>query len=377
MSHDAQTFPAITVLMMKMRGRSIAAFVRNYWNLGATIVGSLAFALLLWQGPWWLDGAHLRRGKLEPADGVVITGFRASLVAAVGGVVASLTLHHNRKKDARDAELAREGHVTGRYVEAVKLLASDALTERLGGIYALERIMRDSERDHNTVVEVLSAFIREHAPKKAANGERSGVEPKAEGDTRRGQLRGDLQAALVVLGRRPDREPLEEEGGLERINLTQTDLRGAELYNHSLRNIELREAWLDNAQFFRVDLFGAELQRSCFVGADFCWANLLIVNLEGADLRNARLHGACLENATLRRADLRGADMTEAQLQGADLRDAQLDGTTGLTVEQIIEARIFPSTKLPMHIAQDAHVRVRIEECEIEEAERRAARQVR
>lgn len=32
--------------------------------------------------------------------------------------------------------------------------------------------MRDSERDHNTVVEVLSAFIREHARKEdaAVNG---------------------------------------------------------------------------------------------------------------------------------------------------------------------------------------------------------------
>ncbi|MFE5158109.1 pentapeptide repeat-containing protein [Streptomyces sp. NPDC056697] len=360
--------------MVKMRGRSSATFVSRYWKLGAAVVGSLVFMLLLWQGPWWLDGAHLRKGNLEPADGVVITGFRASLVAAVGGVVAALTLHHNRNKDAHDAELAREGQVTGRYVEAVKLIASDILTERLGGIYALERIMRDSERDHNTVVEVLSAFIREHAQKHDASEEPSEAEAKVEGGRRRGQLRGDLQAALVVLGRRPEREAMEEEGGLERVNLTQTDLRGAELYNHSLRNIELREAWLDNAQFFRTDLFGAELQGSRFKGADFCWANLLIVNLAGADLRNVRLHGACLENATLWGVDLRGADMTEAQLQGADLREARLDGTKALTVEQVIDARIFPSTKLPTHIAQDVRVQARISECEIEEAERQAAR---
>ena len=33
---------------------------------------------------------------------------------------------------------------------------------RLGGIYALKRIA-DSQRDHPTVVEVLSAFVREHS----------------------------------------------------------------------------------------------------------------------------------------------------------------------------------------------------------------------
>jgi Pentapeptide repeats (8 copies) len=36
----------------------------------------------------------------------------------------------------------------------------DTCKIRLGGIYALERIARDSPRDQPTVVEVLSAFIR-------------------------------------------------------------------------------------------------------------------------------------------------------------------------------------------------------------------------
>ena len=34
---------------------------------------------------------------------------------------------------------------------------------RIGGIYALERIARDSAKDHPTVMEVLTAFIREHS----------------------------------------------------------------------------------------------------------------------------------------------------------------------------------------------------------------------
>jgi hypothetical protein len=34
---------------------------------------------------------------------------------------------------------------------------------RIGGIYALERIARDSAIDHPTVMEVLAAFIREHS----------------------------------------------------------------------------------------------------------------------------------------------------------------------------------------------------------------------
>ncbi|MCM2416359.1 hypothetical protein [Streptomyces sp. RKAG290] len=53
--------------------------------LAAAFVG---YALLLWQGPWWLDGDRLRRRDLQPADGVVITGFRTTLVALGAGAVA-------------------------------------------------------------------------------------------------------------------------------------------------------------------------------------------------------------------------------------------------------------------------------------------------
>lgn len=50
-------------------------------------------------------------------------------------------------------------------------LGDENLDVRLGGIYALERPMVDSERDHQTIVEVPTAFLREHAttPAEAAS----------------------------------------------------------------------------------------------------------------------------------------------------------------------------------------------------------------
>ena len=56
-----------------------------------------------------------------------------------------------------------QGQVTDRYTKAIEQLGSDKLDVRIGGIYALERIARDSARDHPTVMEVLTAFIREHS----------------------------------------------------------------------------------------------------------------------------------------------------------------------------------------------------------------------
>ncbi|MEU2072264.1 hypothetical protein [Streptomyces anulatus] len=158
----------------------------RYWPHALAALGILIFGLLLWKGPWWLDAAHLRRTNLQPADGVVITGFRTVLVAV--GVAASAAvgllythrshqtarelLDHTREKDREQAKLTREGQVTDRYVEAIKLLAAkdegrrgSGLMERLGGIYALERIMRDSAKDHDTVVQVLVAFVRQQVPR--------------------------------------------------------------------------------------------------------------------------------------------------------------------------------------------------------------------
>ena len=57
--------------------------------------------------------------------------------------------------------LSREGHVTDRYSKAIEQLGSEHLGVRVGAIYALERVMIDSPRDHPTTVEVLAAFLRE------------------------------------------------------------------------------------------------------------------------------------------------------------------------------------------------------------------------
>ena len=53
--------------------------------------------------------------------------------------------------------------MTDRYAKAIEQLGWDKLDVRVGGIYAIERVARDSARDHLTVMEVLTAFIREHS----------------------------------------------------------------------------------------------------------------------------------------------------------------------------------------------------------------------
>jgi hypothetical protein len=108
--------------------------------------------------PDWLAHHDVGSGKgplhetaLDNAPGPLLT-LSAGLVALVALIFTARTFH-----------LSREGQVTDRYTKAVEQFGSDKLDVRIGGIYALERIARDSAKDHPAVMEVLTAFTREHS----------------------------------------------------------------------------------------------------------------------------------------------------------------------------------------------------------------------
>ena len=156
---------------------------------------------------------------------------------------------------ALNFNLSREGQVTDRYTKAIEQLGSEKLDVRIGGIYALERVARDSAQDHPTVMEVLSAFIREHSRT-----------PPAGPGLERWPL-PDVQAAVVVVRRRNAKRDLQP------IDLSGADLAAADLAGVNFRGADLHGA----------DLHGADLH-----GADLTTANLRGTNLTAANLRHAR-----------------------------------------------------------------------------------------
>jgi hypothetical protein len=339
--------------------------------LSAVILG---YSLLLWRGPWLIDGTHLRTRDLEPADGVVITGFRTTLVALGAGVIAAIslyythrTLQHTRDKDRVQAEIEREGQVTDRYVEAIKLLSSDSLTERLGGIYALQRIMHDSAKDHVTIVNVLAAYIRSH---RFGVDDPSADPANASRDSSSAHLSEDVGAALSVIARRPDRHLSDEWVDLRSIDFRGADLREADLQAADLREARFEGTRLRGAVLNRADLRGADLRFADLKGADLRTADLRGANLQVADLESADLRKANLGGAVLRGANFRYADLGDTDLLRADLREADLAVTNGkseygsLEPAQVAKARIYRSTRLPAAVARQAVVLRRIEMCE-------------
>ena len=240
-----------------------------------------------------------------------------------------------QKTTQQQQDLALNGQRADRFVKAIDQLGqegNDKLGIRVGGIYALETLMRDSPGDENTIIEVLGAFIRTHSP-------RPKVIPKPVPSSP-----VDVRAALSVLGRRPDPDshrPVDLANtllGLDHIDLRRADLRdtslpdadlrGANLYGANLRAADLNRADLADADLIDADLGGADLGGADLDRAVLDSAYLDLTLLRGASLRGAFLTAAHLRYANLTRADLTRADLTSADLRGAHLSGAQLGCTT-------------------------------------------------
>lgn len=289
------------------RGVVIAMTIRTWpparWLLASCLVALAIGGLLLlaiWVVPAALVGPS--RSGLSDADRLrALNDVRSPLVTVVGGLLLFAGAAIGAVLTARTIRVNREGQLTERFSRAVDQLGSDKLDVCLGGIYALERIAQESPTDHGPIVEILSAYLREHAAWKADD---KSVRRIARKTDEGGGPRADFQAAATVLGRRA------------------AEHRRLERYRLDLANVDLRGANLFDVHWERAFLEGAHLE-----GADFGGAFLSDANLHDAHLDEAVLIDAHLDRAYLLGAHLRGANLRNASIGGAQVYEAELKKT--------------------------------------------------
>jgi hypothetical protein len=287
------------------------------WTIGgsAAVVLGLAITWVLFVPTAdWL--AHHDVGQVTGSvHETAVDNARGRLLTLGAGLFAAGALVFT----ARNFTLSREGQVTDRYTKAIEQLGSDKLDVRIGGIYALERVARDSARDHPTVMEVLTAFIREHSREQWPPSDDSADQVRTR------STRPDVQAALTVVGRRDPHCDIRQidltDAHLNRADLTRAHLSGADLTRADLKDARLGSADLTRADLVVAVLTGARLEDAVLTGAKLGGAILIVT-----DLTRAVLDGAILVDADLTRADLTGANLTGANLDGADLTVAVWPG---------------------------------------------------
>ncbi|AKB31106.1 Pentapeptide repeat family protein [Methanosarcina siciliae HI350] len=299
--------------------------------------------------------------------------YRATLAQIFGGIAIAIGLYYTWRRISisekelkatqknlaitqKNLRVAQEGQITERFTRAVDQLGNPAMEIRLGGIYALERIANESEKDYWPIMEILTAYVRKNSSIDAIENKNVTLlaidiqanESKQKEVPETKKIALDIQAVLTVLGRRKntfyDGESNSlnlshsrlQAADLEKANFEGADLEGANLEGANLVMTHLEEANLRNAHLEEADFFethlqqanlgGAYLEKTYITNSYLVEASLMGAHLEDADFRWTHLEGADLVGAYLKRANLEGSHLEGSHLIEANLTEANLKG---------------------------------------------------
>ena len=285
----------------------------------------------------------------------------------IAAIIAFFLAIWRSKVSERQAETAHRTLLNEQHQKGTEMLGSNVLAVRLGGIYALQRLASDhAPLYHLQIIDQFCAFLRNPSDTKSTVTYR--FAPRAE----------DKMAVIDAIRSRGQEGILLEKAQGYRLNLENTDLRGANLEGANLARAILTRALLAGVTGSDVNLTEANLDLAnisspgyvktlmgntgivtSLPGIRLCGASLFRTNFShshlpkakfcGAKMQDAILHDAVLPGADLSKCDLRDADLSETKLQGAIWREAELNdailsganltGSIGLTQGQIDEAR--------------------------------------
>jgi len=232
------------------------------------IVAALVLAIIVvikWAPAWLASNDHMSAVQRAEDVGRV----RTALLATLAGLIAVVGAYYT----SRTFALNRLGQTTERFTRAIDQLGSKVLDVRIGGIYALDRLARESRGDYGPIMEIFAAYVRDHAPLRA--GAADGAADARKDLTKQGT---DVQVVLAILVRpRVNRAPAPD--------LSFTALPGARFRDAHLEGANLKGAHLPDA-----DLSYAHLQKAMLEGA-----NLQTVH----NLKSANLQGTTYDAATV------------------------------------------------------------------------------
>jgi hypothetical protein len=294
--------------------RYLLAPLRRYSLPVLFFVVLTILGVLLWRYLAWRELAS----TLPAKDRIQLENEALRTIAQVLGgtffLITAYFTYRTVRATEKNVSTSQEGQITERFTRAIEQLGDkEKLEVRLGAIYALERIAQDSERDHQQIMEVLCAYVRENAPRKDTETEQQSPKPRA-----------DIQAILTVIGRRTVAHEKKENP----IDLYEIDLRGIHLFRADLALARLWNSQLQDAYLVQCDLRDARLQESQLQGANLGRSQLQGAHFEDAHLQKANLGGTQLAGAFFKNTELHGANLSGSNIQEAWIFDIRYDDET-------------------------------------------------
>lgn len=174
---------------------------------------------------------------------------------------------------------------------------------RVGAIYALERISKDSIRDHIQIMEILTAYVRENAPVKDLEPAREPFFPS--------RPRTDIEAAIDVLARRSIEAIRLEHSKKFRLDLRNVDLSGVSVVGGSFEGAFFTGSRLEAVSFRSTNLRAVRLSQCLLNHAEFFDTNLDGAILDGSTInRVGGWNNSIISAASMRGVSLACADIT-------------------------------------------------------------------
>jgi hypothetical protein len=257
--------------------------------LGIAILGLIIIGVIL--TVVFLLPAYLIPSSSSPAQTEALKAqneVRATLLQGIAGIVLLVGAYFTW----RQIQVSKEAQLTERFTRTVEQLGNSKCDIRIGGIYGLERVAKDSPTDREPIAEILATYIQSHAPWPAQDS-LSHTTPSTSPEVPLNKLPSlrtrapDIHAAITVLGRRQGINV-----GGRRLKLYAVDLRKGNLQGANLRRADLRWSTLHGAYLLEANLGAARLE----------YADLRRATLRGANLQDASLDGAKLQGVTANRS---------------------------------------------------------------------------
>ncbi len=225
------------------------------------------------------------------------------VIAAAGAVIGYIVaiarniISNNQNKISEQGRIAeqisRAIDQIGAYKTASSQKSEPNIEARVGGIYSLERIAQDSDRDYAKIMNILCAYVRATALKKPKN------------------IREDIQGAIDVLGTKTKRSNLLEEQAKFRVNLENCNLSGYSFnegdFNRYIENGK-NGAIFDKSKFEKTRFYNTDLSYASFDGAI-----LTKTYFDATKLKGARFAGADCGGTIFKGAYVYGADFSKAR----------------------------------------------------------------
>src|SRR5262249_35286090 len=122
--------------------------------------------------PRYLAASDMNYARVTPTElAQARNSVRTTLLQGFGGMVllvgAYLTWRQTqigREGTREELRLTREGQLTDRFTRAIEQLGGEDVAIRVGGIYALGRVAEESMADRTAITDILTAYVRKHAP---------------------------------------------------------------------------------------------------------------------------------------------------------------------------------------------------------------------